>query len=109
MSTAAGEKNFTPGPWRVVDKGERVFVECLDEHADWICETEGGRRGANAVLISEAPALYGELESLARWAELYMKYHGEKFYADSATQPTGLWPAICSARAVLARARGEQS
>lgn len=54
----------TPGPWSVVDQGERVMVECGDEHADWICEVTGGFRATNAQLIAAAPDLLEALIEL---------------------------------------------
>lgn len=43
-----------------------------------------------------------ELSALVESAASYMDYHSEKFYAELPIKPTGLWPAIERARAVLA-------
>ena len=62
---------------------------------------------ADGNLIAAAPELCSELKSLVGWAEEYMKYHIEKFYGGNKEGVSGLHPQIETARAALAKARGE--
>lgn len=65
-------------------------------------------RAAVAHVMPESlPArLVEALSGLTNAAAAYMRYHAEKFYADSDVKPTGLAPQIETARAVLREAHG---
>jgi hypothetical protein len=49
-----------------------------------------------------SPQLREELRQLTEAAVAYMNYHSGKFYPHGGVMPTGLWPRIESARALLA-------
>ena len=53
-------------------------------------------------LHAAAPRLAEHLVMLSGAAEAYMRYHAEKFYAESDAKPTGLWPQIEAARVLVA-------
>ena len=53
-------------------------------------------------LHAAAPQLAEHLVMLSGAAEAYMRYHAEKFYAESDVTPTGLWPQIGAAQVLVA-------
>lgn len=52
-------------------------------------------------LVAETERLRTRLRQLARAAEGYMRYHQEKFYADTDSKPIGLWPEIEAAKKAI--------
>lgn len=50
-------------------------------------------------------ALLAELRTFVKTAEAYMQYHAEKFY-EGRPAPEGLWPAIESAKTLIAKVEG---
>lgn len=73
----------------VADRGRTHWVGCWATHGHHECAQ------------SRIAELEAGLRTLTRMAEQYMKYHADKFYPDG-YEPTGLWPCIREAAALLA-------
>jgi hypothetical protein len=88
---------FTPGPWGIFEKDERVVVAVGQIGEDDICEPLGDtpeQAEANAYLIAAAPELYEAVLDL--------------LMTDDGDLPSSHAVAVVRAKSVLAKARGEQ-
>lgn len=75
----------------------------MNEDIDW--QAAGPRPPATHEQVDRLQTrvrlLEAALTKFVESAESYMKYHEEKFYYDLPVKPTGLWPAINTARKVF--------
>ena len=93
------EAKFTPGPWYIDSRlivGPRINSDGADDgFISEVCDASlsMGDRKANSHLIAAAPDLYEALDNLVAILELDTRSY--------------VFDAVCSARAALAKARGE--
>ena len=108
------DTKFTPGPWFANRRyigvlGHKSFIgECKDVNGNW---SDTKTTAANANLIAAAPELYEALEEAVKDLVAYQvnariasTYNSKWEGVSELVQPT-----IDSARAALAKARGEKS